>query len=322
MTAITWLKHNWCKVLLVVILCITPLAVFDVLVYVTFACSTYECYLYINNIPVMICTMGMPLITFGVVGIILTTYYIYMTNIGQQKQFWNNILTVIKLVFSNFLKKPNSEGEEEMFIVLGYEVMLKEMYWLNFLLVEVTLLAFAQFWDEFLLEVSGSCGTDSHLHCYYTNNSTLPYRKLNCLNTSQVEEATSIVCYQYVFNIGQAAASAIGIISTTGLIIYIICIVFLKVLDGPRLSKWFIRFLKGVAVFYVFFFCTALAGLQTTYTPRAPGNIGIAKSLQKVIGMSIMITTSVYFFPVGKFRKSENRDGYEPITNEPEHETV
>ena len=306
---------------MVVILCIIPPAVIEVLVYVSIACSTYECYLYINNIPVMICTMGMPVITFGVVGIILATYYIYMTNIGQQKQFWNNILTVIKLVFSNFLKKPNNEGEEEKFIVLGYEVMLKEMYWINFLLVEATLLAFAQFWDEFLLEVSGSCGTDPHLRCYYTNDSTLPYQELNCLNTSQLEKATSIVCYQYVFNTGRAAASAIGIISATGLIIYIICIVFLKVLDGPRLSKCFIIFLKGVAVFHVLFFCTALADLQTIYPPRA-GTIGIAKSLQKVIGMSIMITTSVCFFPVGKFRKSENRDGYEPITNEPEHETV
>ena len=84
------------------------------------------------------------------------------------------------------------------------------------------------------------------------------YQEVNCLNTSQLEEATSIICYKYVFNLGHAAASAIGIISATGLIIYIICIVFLKVLDGPRLSMWSIIFVKGVAMVEVALFCTAL----------------------------------------------------------------
>ena len=155
MTAITWLKHNWCKVVLGLTGMILP-AVIVVLFCVAITCSTYKCYSYIKSIPVIICIMGMPL-SFCVVGIILYTYRIYMKNIGQEKQFWNNISIVIKLVFSNFLKKPNSEEEEEKFIVLGYEVMLKEMYWLNFILVEASLLAFAQFWDESLLEESGSC---------------------------------------------------------------------------------------------------------------------------------------------------------------------
>ena len=204
--------------------------------------------------------------------------------------------------------------------MLGYEVMLKEMYGLNYLLVEASLLAFAQFWDEFLLEMSESCGTDSHLRCYYTNDSMLPYQELNCLNTSQVEEAISIICFKYAFNTGHAAASAIGIISATGIIIYIICIVFLKLLDGPRLSKWPIRVVKVVAMLEAISFCTALGVLQAIYTPRAPGIFGIANSFQKVWGMGILIMTSVLFFPIAKFRKSEDGDGYEPITNEPQHD--
>ena len=145
--------------------------------------------------------------------------------------------------------------------------------------------------------MSGSCSTDSLLRCYYTNNSMLPYQELNCLNTSQVEEATSIVCYQYVFNTGRAAASAIGIISATGLIIlYIICIVFLKVLDGSRLPICSIIFVKGVAMVEVSSFCGALGVLQATYTPHVPGNFAIANSFQKVLGMSIMISTSVFSF--------------------------
>ena len=264
----------------------------------------------------MICTSGMPFITFLIILI-----YLYFVNTGKNEQYWNKISPVIKLVFSNFLKIPNSE-EEEKFIVLGYEASLKEMHWLFYMLVQASLLAFAQFWDDFLLEVSSSCSTDSHQHCYYINNSTLPYQGLNCSNTSQVEEATSIICYKYVFNTGRAAASAIGIISATGLIIYIICIVFLKMLNGARSSITCITTVKGVAVFQVTSLCVVLGILKINNISSATDSFELLNSFQKTIGMGIMITTSIYLIPVHKFRKSENRDGYEPLINEPQHETV
>ena len=321
MTAITWLKHNCCKVLLVLILCITLPAVSVGLLCAAFKCSTHECYLYIKGIPVMICTTGMIFIPL-VLAIFLCIYFIYMAITGQQKQYWNKVSTVIELFFSSFLKKPNSENDEEKLTVLGYEVSLKEMHWLIFTLAQASLLAFAQFWDDFLLEVSSSCSTDSNLHCFYTTTSRLSYRELNCLNTRQVKKATSIICYKYVFNIGHAAASAIGIISATGLIIYIVCVVFLRVLNGARLSKWSIRLVKGVAVLEVILFCSVVSNLQANYTSPATGTFGIITSIQKTQGMGAMIVTSIICFPVDKFRKSRNRDGYEPITNEPRYETV
>ena len=226
---------------------------------------------------------------------------------GQKKEYWNKISPVIKLVFSNFLKNPNSDGKKEKFIVLGYEASLKEMHWLFYILVQASLLAIAQFWDDFLLVVSSSCSADSIQNCFYTTDSLLPYQGLNCSNTSQVEEATFIVCYQYVFNIGQAAASAIGTISATGLIIYAVCIVFLKVLDGARLSKWSIRFAKLVAVVEVVIFCFVLGGLQATFGSRATDTFGIINSFQKTQGMGVMIASSILLFPVDKFRKSESK---------------
>ena len=264
----------------------------------------------------------------------LTNMYLVIT--GKNEEYWNKISPVIKLVFSNFLKKPNSEEEEEKFIVLGYETSLKEMYWLFYMLVQASLLAFAQFWDDFLLEVSGSCSTDFNLHCYYTTDSLLPYQELNCLNTSQVEEATSIICYKYVFNTGQAAASAIGIISATGLIIYITCIVFLKMLNGARLPICCITIVKIVAACGVTLFCVVLGTLKANNISGATDIFETINSFQKTLGMGIMITTSIFCFPVDKFRKSENRDGYEPLKfrksenrdgyepliNEPQRKTV
>ena len=131
MTAISWLKHNCCKILLVLILGITLPAVTAGMLCAALMCSTYECYSYTKGIPVMICTIGMPLIL-TVFGIFLALYYIFMAITGQEQQLWNKISTVIEPVFSSFLKKANSDEEEAKFIVLGYEVSLKEMHWLTY----------------------------------------------------------------------------------------------------------------------------------------------------------------------------------------------
>ena len=318
-TVITCLTYNCCIGLLVAIFNFIMPAVSVGLLCVAFMCSTYECYSYIKDIPVMICTTGM-LFVVSILGIIFFIYYIYMVITGQKKQYRNNISTVIKLFFSNFLKKPNSENEEEKFIVLGYEASLKEMHWLIVTLVQASLLAFAQFWDDFLLEVSSSCSTNFNVHCFYTTDSILTYQELNCLNTSQVKEAKYIICYKYVFNTGRAAASAIGIISATGLIIYAVCILFFQVLDGARWSKCGIRSAKAAVAGDVMLLCTVLGIVQMTHTIHATTTIGLINLLSKPLAMGTMIATSIFLLPVDKFRKSANRDGYELITNEPQHD--
>ena len=259
--------------------------------------------------------------------------------------------TVIELVFGKFLKNRNnnSREEEKLFIVLGYEVDLKHMNWLFLILVQASLLAFAQFWDDFLLEVTYTCSTDSILHCFYTTDlplpfqelncsntsqvpplpfqeincsnssqvSPLPFQQLNCSNTSQVEEATTIVCYQYVFSTGRAAASVIGIISATGLIIYTVCVVFLKFLDGARLSICSILVVKLVAIFEVLSSCAVLCALQVIYTCcAATALFGITNSFFKTLAMGAMIANSVYFLPMDKFRKLQNGNGAEPLVED------
>ena len=258
----------------------------------------------------MFCTTGMLFIA-----IILSIYYICLVITGQKEQYWNKISPVIKLVFSNLLKKPDSEGEEAKFIVFGYEASIKEMHWLILTLVQALLVAFAQFWDDFLFEVSGSCSADYILDCFYTTNSQLLYQNLNCSNTSQVKEATSIVCYKHVFNTGRAAASAVGIMSATGLTISAVCVVFLKVLDGARWPKCCIRIVKSVAIVEVIFFCIILGGLQAIFAARATDTFGIFNSFQKTLGMGFMIASSVLLLPMDKFRKSENKDENKPLIN-------
>ena len=99
----------------------------------------------------------------------------------------NKTLAVTQLVFAKFLKKKpdrnneeeGEEGEEEekkVFIIFGHEASLKEMRWLFVILVQATLLAFAEFWDEFLLEETYACITHPRVHCF----SSLSGRNINC----------------------------------------------------------------------------------------------------------------------------------------------
>ena len=162
------------------------------------------------------------------------------------------------------------------------------------------MLAFAEFWDEFLLEESYSCSTHPNIHCFILS---LSGQHTNCLDTSN-NGTHVIVCYKYVFNTGHAAASAIGIISATGLIIYIVSLVFLKVSDGIRSHKWLITCMKLLAVAEIGIFWQVLAVLQMTETDYSEIYM-YAWSFYKTLTMNIMIVSSILSFPWNKFRKIE-----------------
>ena len=146
-----------------------------------------------------------------------------------------------------------------MFTVFGHEASLKEMRWLFIILVQATLLAIGQFCDEFLLEKSYSCSTHPRVHCFSTTFLSLSGQHVNCSDIDTSDTGIHVmVCYKYVFNTGHAAASAIGIISATGFIIYIVCLMFLKLLNGIRPHKRLIIGMKLLAATEIFMFWQVL----------------------------------------------------------------
>ena len=307
LSAVKMLAHNWLKVLLLLLLYMILPVVIVVLVNIL-ACQDYRCYFYIKNLPVFITTV--PVLFITLLLMILYSRRVQNTRLG--KWYLNKTLTVTQLAFGSFLKKKhNSNNEEEnqeekVFTVFGHEASLKEMRWLFIILVQATLLAFAQFWDEFLLEESYLCSTHPNVHCFSTTSS-LSGQQTNCSDIDTSDTGSVIVCYKYVYNIGHAAASAIGIISATGLITYIVCLVFLKISDGIRSHKRLITCMKLLAVAEIVIFCQALTILQMTadifyITPVAPATV---RSFCKTLTMNIMIVSSILSFPWNKFRKSE-----------------
>ena len=301
LSAVTCLAHNCFKVLLLVLLCTTLPAVSVGLVLMVLKCKDYACYLGFKNLPVFITTVPVYLIT----GFLLLPYMRRVQNTRLGKWYLDKTSAVTQLAFGSFLKKtrnPNNEEEneeEKVFTVFGHEASLKEMRWLFIILVQATLLAFAQFWDEFLLEESYSCSTHPRVHCF-SRFSVLSGQLTNC---SDID--TGIICYKYVFNIGHAAASAIGIISATGLIIYIVCLLFLKLLNGMRSHKCLITCIKLLAAAEILIFWQVLAILQIDGGSFAGGILATVRSIYKTLAMSFMVVTSILSFPWNKFREIE-----------------
>ena len=297
------LAHDCFKVLLLLLMYITLPVVSVVLVNMVAVCQDYRCYFYIKNLPVLIATVPVYFITL----LLLILYLRCIRNTRLGKWYLNKTLAVTQLVFAKFLKKKpdrNNEEEEEeegekeekkVFIIFGHEASLKEMRWLFIILVQATLLAFAEFWDEFLLEESYSCSTHPRVHCFSSGQHT------NCSDRSNTYW---IVCYKYVFNTGHATASAIGIISATGLIIYIVGLVYLKVLNGIRSHKRLTTCMKLLAVAEIVMFCQILA-----FLPMMDTNVAVTdatfRSFCKTLTMNIMIVSSIISFPWNKFTKSE-----------------
>ena len=303
LSAVTCLAHNCFKVLLLALLCTTLPAVSVGLVLMVLKCKVHACYLGFKNLPVFITTVPVYLIT----GFLLLPYLRRVQNTRLGKWYLDKTSAVTQLAFGSFLKKtrnPNNEEEneeEKAFTVFGHEANLKEMRWLFIILVQATLLAFAQFWDEFLLEESYSCSTHPRVHCF-SRFSVLSGQLTNCSDIDTSD--TGIICYKYVFNIGHAAASAIGIMSATGLIIYFVCLLFLKVLNGIRSHKCLITCIKLLAAAEILIFCLVLAILQIIDGESAP-DFATVRSSYKTLTMSFMIVSSIVSFPWNKFREIE-----------------
>ena len=313
--AVTCLARNCFKVLSLLLLYITLPAVSVGLVFMILKCQDYICYVCIKNVPVIITTAPVYLITL----LLMILYLRRVRNTRAGKWYLDKTLAVTQLVFGTFFEEKRNphnvqeEEEEKVFTVFGHEASLREMRWLFIILVQATLLAFAQFWDEFLLEESYLCSTQPKVDCFSVISLLPPQgQQTNCTDTSDTE----IICYKYVFNTGHATASAIGIMSATSFIIYIVCMMFLKLLDRGRLHKWLITCMKILAIAEIFMFCQVLWFLPMIYITRS-GFSAVARleyyatlrSGYKTLTMSIMIISSIISFPWNKFRKT----GYERL---------
>ena len=158
------------------------------------------------------------------------------------RQLWNKqwlqnkVDAVVECVFDKILTKHGSEEEGNVYIVMNYKAphSYTNLLFLTFILLIVS--AIVQFWDEFLLEESYECSTERLVCCYSS------FSKFNCSNATD-KNNNPVVCLKFVFKLGTATGSTLGIIGTIVVILFAITKCLLKISKGSRrgsITHWFL----------------------------------------------------------------------------------
>ena len=276
---------NW-KMLLIPLLLVPLPAISASLPAIFCHCTTYECYFYLKIVPVALSTLSVVLLAFILLMKVLCSKCECIRNTKVVKWYWDKASSLTEVVFKHFLIED--DNNRKVFDAFGYKASHENMQRMSIILLQAIVLALGQLWDEFLIQESYICSsTDPRLHCFSTSTN----QKLNCQNLSENE--TFVTCYKYVFNTGHAAASAIGIISATGLIVYIVGLVSLKLFNGISCRKLLSIILCLIVIIEILAFATVLGYLQQQ---RIIG-------LLKMIGMGIMISSTCIVFTMDEFSK-------------------
>lgn len=204
--------------------------------------------------------------------------------------------------FRNILEKSkDEEGKGKVYTMFNFKAPPFMIYWLYNTLVQVTGLAFIEFWDDFLLEESFDGSTDKHIACFSCD---WPNQKLNCLNLLDDNvTSNSIICYKFVFELGSALGSSLGVITTFGLGIYIAILLLLKFSNGSRGTKWHKRcacFFQVFAVLMLFILTNALIFLWTLTS-----HLTIKESVENCLktgGIGGLMAFTIAFVPWWKFK--------------------
>ena len=222
--------------------------------------------------------------------------------------------TVVEHVFDKVLRRHHNRNGRRIYTVLNYEAP-KAVYTtiLSALLIQMVSVAAVQFCDDFFIEESYGCSTRGLICCYNTDLWSGQY--INCSNNNNTY--SEITCYRFVSKLGNATGSALGVVTTTALIVYLITIVLLKVSNGRGGSKS--RKCCTITIQISVALLTAiLTGLfcglkfESYYS-----HTKIINAISEILPTGIIIFVYIIFFPWYKFQKVYH-DGADEDDNEDE----
>ena len=235
-------------------------------------------------------------------------------NIKLSKKIYNWWTeNVVERVFDSVLKRHRSK-EGDVYFVSNYKAPPIYTNILSSLLIQMIAVAAVQFCDDFFIEESHGCITHGLTCCYRSFSSD---NLLDCSNQSYLDNnnITTVICYRLVFHLGTASSNALGVVTTTALIIYIITLILLEVSNGTRATQR--RKYYTVAIQIITILLTA--GLTGTFcylqlrAHSSPPKILNALSEISPIGTIIILYT--LFFPWCKFKKDDHdSEMYEPLS--------
>ena len=223
---------------------------------------------------------------------------------------------IVELVFSVMMKSYIDKDGRKVYTLLNYKI--PDIYIFGLFITVLNLLGVAsvQFWDNFLFEESHGCTTDRTLYCF-RNLPGLNTPRLDCSNTSYLENnnITSVICYRLVLSLGTATGSALGVVTTTALIIYLLTLLILKVSKGKSdriscsvLSTMLIKIIIALVIIIVTLVLSIYQGIATSTDAKR------LILLFKNFSIGYTIAYGTLFFPWCAFeKKEEDQDNYESL---------
>ena len=213
---------------------------------------------------------------------------------------------VVQFVFGSVLEEHIDEDGERAYTIFNYKAPRWYKAFLFSNVLQLIGIALMQFWDNFLLEESRICTTDPNLACF-PSNPTLTTPRLDCTNTTFIEKnnITSFSCYRFVFKLGPATGSAVGIVTTTAFIIkYIIPYFLLKMSKGTSGSKC-----KKCSTIVMQIVLSLLAALLTSLMAYLRYAISYSPlellNAIRYLPIGYVIASNIIFVPWFKFKQIE-----------------
>ena len=216
------------------------------------------------------------------------------------------IETIVEHVFDNVLEKHTSRRGIKIYTVLNYKAPKRIfIIILAFLLIHMVAVAAVQFCDDFFIEESHDCITNGLTCCYSEDlwSETI----LDCSNKSYSENS-NITCYRFVSNLGDATGSALGVVTTIALVLYIITICMLKASKGKKgtncrkcctMMIQVITALSTIVLTGLFCWLKFLSYFSLTKKINA---------ISEILPTGIIISLYIIFFPWYKFKTVDDND--------------
>ena len=123
------------------------------------------------------------LLIFGCIGVVIAQFSLYdggqtkFIKLAKFHRLFTRYVTepAMEHFFSSILKHHIDENGEKVYIVLNYKAPREYTIELFMYMIQLTGLALAQFWDDFLLEESYTCSPNPSIACFRTSTHPVIY---------------------------------------------------------------------------------------------------------------------------------------------------
>ena len=213
----------------------------------------------------------------------------------------SNVYAIVEYTFGSILRGNRNDG----YILSNYQAPHSYTKLLFIFLIQLFAAATVEFFDDLMLEESYSCTTNGLTCCYNEN-----YQFVDCSNESYLEENNidNIICYSFVFRLGTAIASTLGIVTVSALVIIVTSMLLLhcsKGKDYTTCQACCTVITQISAVLGISLGAFLLCALRSI--TQIPNPVKMANICFEIVAIAFVIIFNILTFPWCKFKRERQQ---------------